>query len=180
MLKRWRGGKFWIGAILVVGGIFLFVTVVSGEDIGAPIAFLQDATNGLMEPGERHPDPPLRVTLTEMARTYKRNVLAWDAEYKDRELEIVGVVLSVRKESQFPDEFYGHVRLMDDDGTDIRYGGMGDRFFCTFTKDDWEEFAQLRRGHIVRMVGVGEGHAPGLGSITLRNCSGVEITGQYD
>ena len=183
-----------VSATVAVTVVLMLVVVAAtscaADRSGNPVESARGGAEGLLpELGQIAPDRQEQTSISEIARTYRLNPLAWDATYKGRKLEITGVVLSLDKVDEaalkalgVKAEFYGYVGLKEDDNKALRTPMIQltpeGTVFCTFNKGNWEEFAQLRRGHIVSMVGVGQGQARGLG-IALRDCSIVRIIGTY-
>ena len=130
-----------------------------------------------------------RYTVAQLETAFGGNPVAWDTEYEGREIVIAGVVVSVGlvnaellKQLGLKAGYYGHVGLTADDGKPLPsfsiFGPSGD-VFCTFKENRREEFADLRRGHIVEMTGTAIGHSESTLGPTLSDCANVTITGSY-
>ena len=139
---------------------------------------------GAGSPGE---DDIVHMNVTEARRQYDRSVVAWEEEYEGKKVAISGVVASVGlvdaellRRVGLKADYYGYVGLAADDGSplpSISFLLPAGELLCTFHKRDREEFAKLRRGHIVKVTGVSR---PGSqGAPTFRDCHDVQVTGTY-
>jgi hypothetical protein len=112
--------------------------------------------------------PVVKLSADELIAEYDKNRIAADQKYKDKPIQIEGVVAD-----------FGQIPLA---GTFIGIGAGAENEFalmCFLYKNDNDEkeekaildkAAKLKKGDRVKLIGKCEGKAGGLGNIYLRHC----------
>jgi tRNA_anti-like len=119
-------------------------------------------------PSEEKIVPVAKLTADELIAEYGKNQIAADQKYKDKPIQIEGIVSDI-----------GAISLA---GTYIGIGAGTEGEFaimCFLYKNDADEkgvkavmdkAAKLNKGDRVKLIGKCEGKAAGLGNIYLRHC----------
>ena len=101
-------------------------------------------------------NPPLEVSANQLYADYEANGVSADQQYKDKVLQVTGVVNNIDKDIM--DQVY--VTLKGD-------GVIGD-VQCFFSDDYINEAAQLQKGQKITVVGKCEGK---MMNVMLKGCS---------
>lgn len=109
------------------------------------------------QPVESPSTPPVQIFATELSIAYEANELSADAQYKGKELEVVGTVVSIGS-----DLFSTPYIVVDG-----RKNGAGGSVQCMFSGTS-STLRSLKKGDNVNIIGRCDGLS--IGSVLLRKC----------
>lgn len=142
--------------IILIGAFFLFVILIASSPSN-PTEPVSQVSPTESESEEEISIPPIKISALQLSEEYNANKIAADQKYKDRILEVSGVINSIDKD--ILNTPYITLR-----GQEFSLFGVQ----CMFDKSQEDKLAKLIKGQSITITGKVSGEL--IGNIILRNC----------